>query len=110
MAGFKHPPTTQELIDCGHPKPHWGIDMISLTPEEIAHFSNFREYQNICEQHATALFQAVSELQDSISELEGNWPDLLHEIRLRDLDTKPMHEAMSAIRVDLFNKGLIDKP
>ncbi|MAN63851.1 MAG: hypothetical protein CMI60_18100 [Parvibaculum sp.] len=82
--------------------------MISLTPEEIDDFTNFREYQHICERHATTLFQAVSELQDSIRDALDD--DALHEIRLRDLDTKPMHEAMSAIRLDLFNKGLIDKP
>ena len=82
--------------------------MISLTEEEITDFQNFREYQHICERHATTLYQAISHLQISIRDalLDGN----LQEIRLRDLDTKPMHEAMGAIRLDLFNAGLIDKP
>ena len=82
--------------------------MISLTEEEITDFQNFREYQHLCERHATTLFQAVSELQDSIRDALDD--DSLHEIRLRDLDAKPMHEAMGAIRLDLFNAGLIDKP
>ena len=82
--------------------------MISLTEEEITDFKNFREYQHICERHATTLYEAISSLQISIR--DALLDDGLHKIRLRDLDTKPMHEAMGAIRLDLFNAGLIDKP
>ena len=105
--GFTEPPTVAQLVAINHPKPHWGIDMIKLTEEEITDFQNFREYQHICERHAVTLYEAIKHLNESIrAALDEESPT---PIRLRDLDTKPMHDAMGAIFLDLTNAGLIDK-
>ena len=82
---------------------------MQLTQEEKDDFTNFREYQHICERHAVTLYEAITHLQDSIRTALDEPPPPT-SIRLRDLDTQPMHEAMSAIRVDLYNKGLVNKP
>ena len=108
IAGFKQPPTTQELIDCGHPRPDWGINMIQLTEEEKNDFQNYREYEHICMRHATSLYEAVKNFRDSIKDALDD--DDIHEVRLRDLDTIFLHKTASDVRLDLYNKGLIDKP
>ena len=83
--------------------------MIQLTEEEKNDFSQYREYEHICMRHATELYEAVENLRESIqAALEEPPPPT--SIRLRDLDTQPMHETMNAIRLDLYNKGLVDKP
>ena len=82
--------------------------MIQLTEEEKNDFQNYREYEPICMRHATNLYEAVKNFRDSIKDALDD--DEIHEIRLRDLDTIFLHKAASDVRLDLYSKGLIDKP
>tara|TARA_R110000765_G_scaffold32083_1_gene74881 strand:+ start:854 stop:1099 length:246 start_codon:yes stop_codon:yes gene_type:complete len=81
---------------------------MQLTQEEKDDFSNYREEQHILERHSEALYTAVELLIISMRSAMAD--ESIHTIHLRHLNTSPLHKAYGDIRLDLYNKGLVNKP
>ena len=81
----------------------------NLTNEEVEAACEYLDQLHIIERHSEDLYYAARQFTETLSKALSNC-DIDEGISLGQLETIPLIEAINSINLDLYNKGLRDKP
>jgi len=84
------------------------LDAERLTDEEVEAACDYLDQRHILERHSEDLYYAARQFTESLSKALSSCDGA--GITLGQLATIPLIDALQAINLDLYNKGLRDKP
>ena len=85
------------------------VDAERLTEEEMQAACEYLDQRHILEHNSEDLYCAARQFTESLSRALSNC-DMDEGISLGQLETIPLIKAVNSINLDLYNKGLRDKP